>query len=236
MGVEGTKTKRTSRSQQVFHMCSVNQGMLGFGGRSCRDNEKVSVINLGEKNSKKEIFKLVCWLSKFKLCDVFRGIVLFLFPHIMRPTSVLHVSNKACILFLACKQALQGALVAGWEKEGELATTSLEFEFHLQFPCGSPSTKMSDFRQSARRRNERECKQTLKNTCQGSWRHYWYRLRQSAFRIVFRCRYSNSRDAVASSPSFSRPTARAPPRACSHANSLCTSTAKSKTAGTIVEK
>ena len=29
-------------------------------------------------------------------------------------------------------------------------TTSLEFEFHLQFPCGSPSTELSDFRQSAR--------------------------------------------------------------------------------------
>ena len=35
------------------------------------------------------------------------------------------------------------------EKEGELATTSLEFEFHLYFPCGSPSTELSDFRQSA---------------------------------------------------------------------------------------
>ena len=85
----------------------------------------------------------------------------------MRPTSVLHVSSKACILFLACKQPLRGALVEGREKEGELATTSLEFEFHLQFPCGSPSTELSDFRQSARSENERECKQTLKNTCQG---------------------------------------------------------------------
>ena len=41
------------------------------------------------------------------------------------------------------------------------ATMSLEFEFHLQFPCGSLSTELSDFHQS------RECKQTLKNTCQG---------------------------------------------------------------------
>jgi len=31
-------------------------------------------------------------------------------------------------LFIACKQALQGALAAGQEKEGELATMSLEFE------------------------------------------------------------------------------------------------------------
>ena len=67
---------------------------------------------------------------------------------------------------LVCEQALRGALAAWWEKEGELATTSLEFEFHLQFPCCSLSTELSDFRQSARSGNERECKQTLKNTCQ----------------------------------------------------------------------
>ena len=30
---------------------------------------------------------------------------------------------------LVCEQALRGALAAWWEKEGEFATTSLEFEF-----------------------------------------------------------------------------------------------------------
>ena len=30
---------------------------------------------------------------------------------------------------LACEQALQSTLAVGWEKEGELATTSLEFEY-----------------------------------------------------------------------------------------------------------
>ena len=30
---------------------------------------------------------------------------------------------------LACEQALGDAWAAGWEKEGELATTSLEFEY-----------------------------------------------------------------------------------------------------------
>ena len=39
------KTKRTSKSQQVFHMCSVNQGMSGFGGRSCRDNQWKKSLN-----------------------------------------------------------------------------------------------------------------------------------------------------------------------------------------------
>ena len=63
-------------------------------------------------------------------------------------------------LTVACEQAVRGALAAGREKEGDLGTASLEFEFHLQFPCGSPSTELSDFRQSARTGNE--CKQTLK--------------------------------------------------------------------------
>ena len=69
---------------------------------------------------------------------------------------------------VACEQALRGALAAGREKEGDLATTSLELEFHLQFPRGSPSTELLDFRQSAQSGNERKCKQTLKNRCQGN--------------------------------------------------------------------
>ena len=70
-------------------------------------------------------------------------------------------------MMIACGQALLDALVVGWEKEGEVATMSLDFEFHLQFPCGSPSTELSDFRQSVQSGNECECKQMLKNTCQG---------------------------------------------------------------------
>ena len=48
-----------------------------------------------------------------------------------------------------------------------LAATSLVHEFHRQFPCGSLSTELSDFRQLAQRGNKHECEQTLKNTCQG---------------------------------------------------------------------
>ena len=33
------------------------------------------------------------------------------------------------ISWVACEQALRGTLEAGWEKEGELETTSLEFEY-----------------------------------------------------------------------------------------------------------
>ena len=102
-------------------------------------------------------------------------------------------------------------------------TTSLKFEFRLQFPCGSPSTERSGFRQSARSGNERERKQTLKNTLKLA-PSVMTSLPVSSPPIsishrLFRCRYSNSRDVVASSPSFSRPTARAPRRACPQAMS-----------------
>ena len=43
------------------------------------------------------------------------------------------------ILHLSHEQVLWGALAVWQEKEGELATMSLEFEFHLQSPFGSPS-------------------------------------------------------------------------------------------------
>ena len=42
----------------------------------------------------------------------------------------------------AWEQALQGTLAAGREREGELAITSLEFEFRLKFPRGFPSTEL----------------------------------------------------------------------------------------------
>ena len=50
---------------------------------------------------------------------------------------------------VAWEQAIRCALAAGREKEGDLATKSLEFEFHVPFLCGCPSTELSDFRQSA---------------------------------------------------------------------------------------
>ena len=43
---------------------------------------------------------------------------------------------------LPCKQAPPGHSGSGQEKEGVLTTTSLELEFHLQFPCGSPSIEL----------------------------------------------------------------------------------------------
>ena len=65
---------------------------------------------------------------------------------------------------IACERPLWGTLGAGQEKEGELTTTYLGFEFHLQFSSGSPLTERSDFCQSARSRNKHECKQPFKKT------------------------------------------------------------------------
>ena len=37
---------------------------------------------------------------------------------------------------LVCEQALRGPLAVGWEKDGELATTSLEFDYlHPKSQC-----------------------------------------------------------------------------------------------------
>ena len=162
-------------------------------------------------------------------------------------------------------QALWGALAAGWEKEGELVTSSLEFEFRLQFPCGFPV----DCHISA---NQCECKQSLKNMWKiianviSAIQHFastfstlaCSRLSDSragselgctpgkqvggggevsprfffsfvnfslalyypnAWNRLFRCSHSNSRDVIASSPSFSCPATRAPLIACSQASS-----------------
>ena len=95
---------------------------------------------------------------------------------------------------------------------------SLEFEFCFQFPWGSPSTELSDFCQLARSGNERECKQTL---TQHVLRVMTSLLMSSPpisiLHWLFQCRYSNSKEVVASSFSFSCPAARAPRRACSQA-------------------
>ena len=47
------------------------------------------------------------------------------------------------------EQAIRGALAARRERKGELTTRLWNLIFPLQFPCGPPSTKLSDLRQSA---------------------------------------------------------------------------------------
>ena len=86
-----------------------------------------------------------------------------------------------------------------------------------QFPCGSPSTKLSDFVQSTWSRNERECKQTFtRHAASVMTSLLMVAPPISISHRLLWCRYSNSRDVVSSSPSFFCPTARVPQRACFH--------------------
>ena len=59
---------------------------------------------------------------------------------------------------LSTEQALRGTLATRQKKEGELATASLEFDFHLKFPCGSLLTELPDFSQSVPSGNKLKCK------------------------------------------------------------------------------
>ena len=109
--------------------------------------------------------------------------------------------------------------MAGWKKKGELATMSLEFEYlHRKSRCemlvgGSDNISNDGI--------------TL-GTCFSMFVYI-----RARFRFALSCRNmtaqstgshrrwrwnSNYRDVVASSPSFSRPAARAPQRACSQAS------------------
>ena len=140
------------------------------------------------------------------------------------------LNNKSRSLFLefnwyvACarEQALLGALAAGREKEGELATTSLKLEYlHQKSRCemligedcinNDVITLGASFhmffnvclhsRSFPLLAVWRKSDSSVDGKPQGNWR-----------------RNSNSRDVVVSSPCFSRPAARAPRRACSQAN------------------
>ena len=108
---------------------------------------------------------------------------------------------------VACEQALWGGPATGREKERELATMSLEFEFYLQFPCCSPSTEQSDFCPISMFVNVFVF-DVITNVISTN-QHFASTFLMQIFKIA-RCTA-----VVASSPSFSRPTARAPWSACS---------------------
>ena len=140
------------------------------------------------------------------------------------------LNNKSRSLFLefnwyvACahEQALLGALAAGREKEGELATTSLKLEYLRQksrckmligedYISDDVITLGASFhmffniclhsRSFPLLAVWWKSDSSVDGKPQGNWR-----------------RNSNYRDVVASTPSFSRFAARAPRRACSQAN------------------
>ena len=117
-------------------------------------------------------------------------------------------------LTLSCLQALRGSLRAG--REGSRACNYVSgIWIRLQFPVASCRLRCQIF--ANQRRNEQECKQTLKNT----WKHaprVMKSLLMSSPPISISHRLCQCRAVVASSPSFSRPAARAPRRVCSLAN------------------
>ena len=109
-------------------------------------------------------------------------------------------------MFIAGEKALRGALVVGREKEGELATTSLEYEFHLQFPVAPRrlSCQISDNQRKAERSaNVARIKTNIEKHVPRV---------MTSFDIITNVisANQNSRDVVASSSSFSRPAVRAP--------------------------
>ena len=95
----------------------------------------------------------------------------------------------------------RGTLAVEQEKEGELATTSLEFEFHFQFPYGSPTTELTvRFPPNSTKWKQLQVYTNIKSQCQGI---VITSLLMSSLLIsishrLFRSRYSNSRDIVAS--------------------------------------
>ena len=82
----------------------------------------------------------------------------------------------------------------------------------FEFPFGSSLTELSDFCPSTESGNERECKQTFEKHAPKVTASLL--LSSPPIRIshqLFRCKYSNSRDIVAGSPSFSCPARQSAP-------------------------
>ena len=131
----------------------------------------------------------------------------------------LSINRLTCPDFrlLACEQALRGALAVGREKEGQLVTTSREFEYlHRKVDAKCWSAEMTLVMTSS---PLARAFQSLFHSRSFPLRADW---RKSGSSVdgepQMNLRWnSNSRDVVACSPSFSRPAARAPRRACSQA-------------------
>ena len=103
----------------------------------------------------------------------------------------------------ACDQALWGALAAGREKEGELATTAL---WNLNSTPNSPVDPRRLSCQIFANQGEAETSANVnKHVLRVMTSMPISSSPISISHRLFRCRYSNSRKVVASSPSFSRP-------------------------------
>ena len=103
---------------------------------------------------------------------------------------------------VACKQTLHGTLVEGWEKEEDLAPHWLSRQISANQLEAETSVNVNKHRKTWAKDND-----VITNAS------------PPICISLFRCRYSNSRDVVASYPSLSRLTARTPQKACSQATS-----------------
>ena len=116
---------------------------------------------------------------------------------------------------LACEQAVQSTLTSGWEKEGELATTSPEFEYlHQKVDEKCWLAKMSLVTTSL---SWYVFFNICLHLCSSPLRADWQKSDSSVY-VNPQGNWtwnSNSRDIGARSPSFSSPASRAPRRACS---------------------
>ena len=120
-----------------------------------------------------------------------------------------------CIIMLCSLRASSPGHSGGGAGKGRRACNYVS---GIWIPPSIPLvTELSDFLQSVQRGNERGCKQTLKNMWKHTPRVDTLLMSSPPISILhwlFQCRYSNSRDVVASSPSFSHPATRAPWRVC----------------------
>ena len=115
---------------------------------------------------------------------------------------------------VACDQALRGALAAGREKEGDLATTSLEFEYpHRKSRCKMLIGGYDISNDIITLGTFFQCLFTFALVLASRWlAEIWQLSRRGAtgeLEVEFK---------FASRPSFSRPAAREPPRAFSQAS------------------
>ena len=106
-------------------------------------------------------------------------------------------------LFIKPASKISGAL---WRRGGKRKESLQLRLWNLNSTCGSPSTELSYFRQSARSGNERECKH-VPSVIMSSL------MSSPSITIshrLFRCRYSNSRDELQALPPFPAPKTKCP--------------------------
>ena len=106
-------------------------------------------------------------------------------------------------LFIKPASKISGAL---WRRGGKRKESLQLRLWNLNSSCGSSSTELSDFRQSARSGNERECKhvpRVMMSSLMSS-------PPISISHRLFQCRYSNSRDELQVLPPFPAPKKKCP--------------------------